>query len=254
MWISARCFFLFTFLVTLSSKSYSFDHSHEQWTKLLETYVDQAGLVDYESWKLSPNQLDDYLDQLSKVPYPSYQKWSKFEKRAFLINAYNAFTIKLILDNYPVKSIRKIGGFFQSPWEIKFFSILDGQIKSLDPIEHEWLRVKPELFDPRVHAAVNCASISCPKLARTAYTASNLNQQLDKAMKTWMSDPSRNKFSKGSAKLSKIYDWFEKDFGKSDKQALQFALNFLPEQIKALLGPDPDIDYLDYDWNLNKKP
>ena len=149
-----------TVLLSLSSGLLAFDHGHGKWDNLLKKYVNTEGYVNYGKWKASPQEPDSYLGDLQKVTYKEYTSFSKEQKSAFLINAYNAFTVKLIIDNYPIKSIKKIGGLF-SPWKKEFFSILDGKIKSLDPIEHEWLRKKPELKDPRVHAAVNCASISC---------------------------------------------------------------------------------------------
>ena len=236
------------------SSTSSFDHQHAAWTELLQTYLDDRQFVRYASWQKNQKDLDSYLQKLQSVTYATYQKWSPDEKKAFLINAYNAFTVKLILKNYPVKSIKKIGGFFTKPWSIEFFSLLDGKIKSLDPIEHEWLRKKPELKDARVHAAVNCASWSCPRLQKTAFTAKGVEQQLDQATKQWMADKELNRYqpAQHKAELSKIFDWFEEDFGGNEAGVAAFVRKYGPSEASAALSGDFDIDYLSYDWSLNE--
>ncbi|MFW7381888.1 MAG: DUF547 domain-containing protein [Oligoflexus sp.] len=241
--------------LTTSVFGKTFDHEHSQWTASLTTFVDKQGWVDYSGWKKNHSQLDEYLKSLEAVSLETYEGWSAEEKKAFLINAYNAFTVKLILDHYPVKSIRSIGSIFRSSWKREFFSLLDGQLKSLDPIEHQWLRKKPELKDPRVHAVVNCASVSCPKLLNEAFVATKLDQQMTEATKDWLADPSKNTFlpNKRTVKLSKIFDWYKEDFGNTDEGVAAFVRQYGPESAKASLQTPFRLVYLDYDWDLNEK-
>ncbi|SMF76737.1 DUF547 domain-containing protein [Pseudobacteriovorax antillogorgiicola] len=245
--------FISTLSLATTILASSFDHSHDKWTKLLKTYLTPEGNVRYAAWKKNTSDLDSYLKNLKNVSYKSYQSWTPDQKKAYLINAYNAFTIRLILNHYPVDSIKDIGSLFSSPWKKDFFSILDGRITSLDPIEHDWLRKKPELKDPRVHAAVNCASISCPPLRNEAFDANRIEAQLNDSTQAWLKDSSRNQFKKGKAELSKIFDWFDEDFGGNDKGVLAFIEKHSPE-LRKILGKDPSISYLSYDWGLNKAP
>ncbi len=231
----------------------SFDHSHKAWSDLLRVYVNDKHLVDYQAWRANTTSLESYLEQLQTVAYQDYLNWNPLQQKAFLINAYNAFTIKLILDHYPVASIRKIGGFFTSPWKLEFFKLLDGKIKSLDPIEHNWLRQHAQLKDARIHAAVNCASISCPVLQRSAFVATQLDKQLDQANQQWLADPSRNRFDLAAKTvyLSKIFDWYEEDFGDNKAGVLAFLKKFGPKSLQSWQAKDVSIEYLDYNWSLN---
>lgn len=201
-------------VMLLPTIGYGFDHGHVQWTQVLKKYQDKSGFIHYRQLKAdmaSPTHpLEAYLKDVQSVPLAEFEKWQDNQKKAFLINAYNALTVKLILDNYPVKSIKKIGGLFSKPWRIEFFSLLDGKIKALDPIEHEWLR--PKYKDFRIHAAVNCASFSCPPLRNEAFTSDKLDAQLDSQMKSWLADSGRNRISKHKFEISKIFDWYKDDF------------------------------------------
>lgn len=246
--------FVFISLILFSPSMWAFDHNHRPWTSLLSKYVNDKGFVDYKAWQKQQKPLDDYLESLESVGFKEYQKFSSQQKKAFLINAYNAFTIKLILKHYPVESIKDIGGFFTKPWSVEFFKLLDGKIESLDPIEHEWLRNKPELRDPRVHAAVNCASISCPPLNPTAFQADILDSQLASVTRSWINDSSRNRISSKELKLSKIFDWFKEDFGGNEEGIKNFLMKYLPpDKARALAGRKVEISFLDYDWGLNKQ-
>jgi hypothetical protein len=243
--------------VLISSVSQGFDHSHSLWDGELKKYLNQAGLVHYNQWSKSAATLDEYLKNLAAVKKSTFNKWTIPQQKAFLVNAYNAFTIKLILKNYPVKSIKKIGGFFTKPWSIEFFNLLGGEITSLDPIEHVWLRGKKEYKDPRIHAAVNCASISCPQLLNEAFVADKIDKQLDTASHAWVSDPRRNEFdrSKGLLRLSKIFSWFEDDFGGDDQGVIEFLIKYSSDDLAKYLSKNKlklEIEYLDYDWNLNQ--
>ena len=235
-----------------------FDHTHSNWNAVLSQYLDQDGLVAYKSLKEDLNQkktahsFENYLASLQKVSKRDYDAWSKNDQKAFLINTYNAFTIKLIVDNYPVKSIKDIGGFFTKPWDVKFFSLLGGAIKSIDPIEHDFLR--PKFEDYRIHAAVNCASISCPPLRRDAFVGKILDSQLDEQMQIWLLDRGRNRFdaTTGEARISKIFDWYEKDFEKWGGGVKGVLLKHGDDQVKKAVKSSKKFRYLDYDWNLNE--
>ena len=217
-------------------------------------------MVDYARLKKSPDELGRYLAQLSAVTQEDFNGWSKSERLAFLINAYNAWTLKLIVDDYPkIKSIRELGSFFSSPWQ-KDFIPLFGTTVSLDHIEHTLIRDADSYQDARIHFAVNCASIGCPALRQEAYTAQNLEQQLDHQTFQFLSDKSRNYVAGDQLYLSKIFDWYDEDFarGWNGSQSLsQFLLKYsdaldLNSAQKSLLQEDKfDIEFLSYDWNLN---
>ena len=223
--------------------------SHTAWTMLLEKYVDTNGNVDYKGFKGDGLKLDAYLNSL-EANAPNPKKWSTEEQLAYWINAYNAYTIKLIVDNYPVKSIKDIGGsipFVNSPWDIKFIEI-SGDKLDLNNIEHGILR--KYFKEPRIHFAVNCASYSCPKLRNEAYEASKLDAQLTDQAKDFLADTKKNKIGDGkSVQLSKLFSWFSGDFKQNGKSVNDFINKYSPVKIK----PGADINYLDYNWQLNGK-
>ena len=216
-------------------------HQHQQWQDLLQTYVNTNGDVDYKNLKKNGRKLDTYLDLISKNP--PQDSWTKNQKKAFLINAYNAFTVKLILDHYPVESIKDIGGFFSSPFTTEFAKI-DGKLYSLDDIEKGMLL---KMGDPRVHFAVNCASESCPKLLNEAYVASKLDKQLDASSKTFVNS-NKNKLSKTKVELSKIFKWYASDFESEYGTVIRFINMYANETINE----EANIDYLSYSWELNE--
>ena len=175
--------------------------------ELLEKYV-RNGQVDYRGFKEEEKELDRYLEVLEQVDSEALSRDDRF---AFYINAYNAWTIKLILTGYPdVKSIKDLGSFFRSPWKKKICRI-DGEVISLDQIEHGILR--PRFKDPRVHFAINCAAKGCPPLRSVPYEGTNLDQQLDEMAAAFINDPSRNRLERNTLYASRIFDWFEEDLG-----------------------------------------
>lgn len=243
---------LFCFLLLFTSTAFGFDHTHADWSNVLKNYQTDKGLIKYkqlkEDAKVKSHKFNTYLKETSSLTYADYNKLDDRKKMAYLINAYNAFTIKLIVDKYPVDGIKDIGGFFSKPWGIEFFSILNGKIKSLDPIEHKWLR--PKFKDYRIHAAVNCASISCPPLRNEAYVGEKLDAQLDDQMKAWLSDPSRNSVNPNSdsVTISKIFDWYEDDFRNWGGGVLNVInKHSAKEKIK-----NAKIKYMNYNWDLNE--
>ena len=213
-------------------------------------------------------QLKAYLESLSKVTEAEFNGWTKPQRMAFLINAYNGFTLELILQNYPVKSIKDIGSVFDDRWKRKFFKLF-GQDSYLNKIEHDTLR-KPGAYDePRVHFAVNCASIGCPALREEAFTADKLDKQLEEQTVRFLSDRSRNRYDTKSGKLevSMIFKWFSVDWESGYKgfdgktPAIKTREDYFARYAKLLADAPADqqkiadgkatIATLDYDWSLN---
>jgi len=221
--------------------------SHSIWNSLLQKHVRANGMVDYKGFIADKDKLEKYLNLLSNNA-PDKQQWSEKEQLAYWINAYNAFTIKLIIDNYPVESIRDLHPTFKIPgvntvWHKKFFKI-GGEESSLDEIEHSILR--KEFEEPRIHFAINCASFSCPPLRGEAFVASKLDKQLDEMATQFINDDARNNISRNEAEVSKIFNWFTKDFTKNGS-----LREYLNKYSKVKLKEDADIDHMDYDWSLN---
>lgn len=239
-----------------ASQSMAFDKTHASWTALLKQYQTTDGRVKYAQLKkdaaAATHPFNVYLKDAQAIKMSEYKTWSKGDQMAFLINSYNALTIKLIVDNYPVASIKKIGGVFSKPWGIEFFSLLDDSLKSLDPIEHKTLR--PQFKDFRVHAAVNCASASCPPLRHEAFVGERIDAQLDEQMRAWLADSSRNEFDAktGELKISKIFDWYKDDFENWGGGVKTVLKKYAPTGAQAAFAKDGEISYLEYDWSLNE--
>ncbi|OBX25231.1 hypothetical protein A9996_10910 [Gelidibacter algens] len=210
---------------------------HKQWNDLVQKHVSDKGHVDYKGFKKDEGALQSYLNDLAEnLPQKT---WSKNAVLAYWINAYNVYTVKLILDNYPVKSIKEI----KDPWGKKFFT-LGNKKYSLEEIEHEILR---KMNEPRIHFAINCASFSCPNLSNQAFTAENMEQQLDAAAKHFVNDTSKNSISKDSVEISKIFDWFSGDFKKQGT-----IIDFLNTYSTIKIDINAKVKYKSYNWNLNE--
>lgn len=221
--------------------------SHDIWDGLVKKHVSPTGIVNYKGFIADSVSLNKYLDMLS-AGAPDPKKWSKNDQIAFWINAYNAYTVKLIIRNYPLKGIKEIGGripFINSTWDIKFFSI-GGTEMDLNNIEHGILR--KDFEEPRIHFAVNCASVSCPKLRNEAYVGSRLDAQLNDQAKAFLADKGKNNIKNANeAKLSKLFKWFKGDFTKNGD-----LISFINKYSTVKLNKDANLDFLDYDWNLNE--
>lgn len=213
---------------------------HEPWNELLHKYVGASGQVNYRGIMNDRSRFDAYLKSLSA--HAPAATWSESEKLAYWINAYNAFTVKTILDHYPVKSILDIDG--GKVWNTMFISI-GGKMYSLDQIEQDIIR--KQFNEPRIHFALNCASASCPKMLNEAYTAEKLNAQLTQAAKGFINDPSRNKISATSIQISKVFDWYQGDFTKKGT-----LIDFLNQYSSVKISAQAPIKYLEYDWSLNE--
>ena len=214
---------------------------------LLKAYV-HNGRVNYRGFKSEETRLDRYLAVLAGVKPADL---SRDERFAFYINLYNAWTIKLILTGYPgVTSIKDLGGFLSTPWKKKIVRS-DGQVLTLDQVEHEILR--PEFKDPRVHFAINCAALSCPPLASEPYRGDSLNQQLDAAATAFINRSDRNYLEDETLHVSRIFKWFSEDFGGA---VVDFVLKYAKGDLLSQLQQKHDdlrVKYLSYDWSLNGK-
>lgn len=219
---------------------------HETWTALLTKYVDVEGHVNYAGFKADEKALDEYLAVLS-ANHPQ-ESWNKNDILAFWINAYNAFTVKLIVKGYPIKSIKELGGAIykiNTPWDIKFIKIGD-QEYDLNNIEHGIIR--KEFDEPRIHFAVNCASVSCPRLRNEAFVGSRIDEQLDDQARYFINSPAKNKITKKCAELSKIFTWFKGDFTANGGS----VQDFINKYSEVKITKKTKTKSLDYDWNLNE--
>jgi hypothetical protein len=229
------------FSMHLTSQSmYNYDY-------LLGKYVSIDGKVDYRGFISEQEKFDEFLTHISSNP--PKDNWSENEKMAYWINAYNAYTIKLIIDNYPVSSITDLHPILYIPllntvWHKEFFKI-DGIDFSLHKIEHEILR--GQFSDPRIHFAINCASVSCPALLNEPYSSKELECQLRNQSAKFIYDASKNKFEQDELKLSKIFSWFESDFDEFGG-----VIPFLNEYLTTPINVETNIEYLPYHWELNE--
>jgi Protein of unknown function, DUF547 len=242
---------LFIILLTCSLSSFSQNKSinHSAWSLLLKKHLNANGMVNYKGMQADLPKFDIYLKILSENT-PD-KKWSTNEKLSYWINAYNAFTVKLILDYYQngkLKTIKDIGTIIPIPrindgWSKKFIKI-GNKILSLNNIEHDIIR--KEFAEPRIHAALVCAAKSCPRLRNEAYTATQLHAQLDDQMQDFINDPSKNLVKTSQAELSPIFDWYGGDFKKTKP-----LIDWINKYSKTKLTTDAKISFGDYDWGLN---
>ena len=236
-------------LALVATPVVAFDHSHAAWDALLRQHVvllegGRASQLRYAGIAQERAAFRQYLDSLSRVGEAEFQAWSRPQQMAFLVNAYNAYTVEKILTRYPdIRSIWDFGKFFGNPFRDEFFPLL-GRKASLDAVEHGMLRKR--YGEPRIHFAVNCASVGCPMLREEAYVAPRLEQQLEEQTVRFLSDRSRNRYREGRLEVSMIFDWFREDFEPREAFLLRYA---------ALLGVPPGVRpklaFLDYDWSLN---
>jgi hypothetical protein len=248
---------------TFAQGSGGFDHSYAAWDALLKKHVKwlpdgKQSRVNYKGMAADRAELKKVLDSFSAVPKADFDKWSREQQMVFLTNAYNAFTIEVILTKYPdLKSIKDIGSFVSSTWKKKFFTLL-GEERHLDWIEHEQLR--PRYNEPRIHVAVNCASIGCPALPQEAFTPAKFDAQMEEGMVRFMGDRTRNRMADGKLEVSQIFKWFKEDFEKGNKGFAKledvFAkyadqLTAVPAEREKLRAKSVSVSHLDYDWSLN---
>lgn len=257
-------------LAAPSVRARALDHDHADWTALLRRHVvllrgGQASQVRYAGFAAERPALQAYLDALSGWPRADFDRLDAARQQAFLINAYNAFTVALILTRYPdLKSIRELGSLWASPWKPRWIALLGGKV-SLDDIEHAMLRARGRYDEPRVHFAVNCASVGCPMLREEAYVGAQLDAQLDEQAARFMADRTRNRWNarRGRLELSKIFDWYGEDF-RAGHRGITSLEDFAAAHADRLADDladrarlrsrQFDIGFLGYDWSLNDVP
>lgn len=212
--------------------------THSNWNQLLQTYVNSKGVVNYSNWKGNMTGLNDYITELgADAPDKS---WSRSEKMAYWMNLYNAATIKLILDNFPVKSIMDINN--SKPWDKKWIKV-GANTYSLNQIENDIIR--PRFDDGRIHFAINCAAKSCPPISNKAFTASNVDSSLTRLTKSFINNVAFNKISANQLELSNIFNWYAKDFGD--------VKTFIGQYTEVAINADAKVSFIEYDWALNGK-
>lgn len=219
---------------------------HQGWTALLEKHISDNGLVDYQGFVSDKTMLNAYAQLLSDNP-PA-PNWTRNEQIAYWINAYNVFTVKLIVENYPLESIKDLNPILAIPtvrsiWSKEWFQIGE-ELFSLDRIEHKILR--REFDEPRIHFAINCASISCPVLRAEAYEPAILDSQLDEQARLFLNDTTRNLIDPKKPKVSKIFSWFTDDFTNG-----QTVVEFINQYSDIQIAPKTRLRFLEYDWALN---
>jgi hypothetical protein len=253
---------LLSALAVARASAEAFDHGYAAWDALLKKHVrwlpdQKQSRVAYAGMANDRAALKAVLADLSGVSPAAFASFTRPQQMAFLINAYNAFTIELVLTEYPkLKSIKDVT-LFGSPWKKPFFSLL-GEQRHLDWIEHEQLR--PKYNEPRVHTAIVCASIGCPALRPDAFTSDKLEAQLEDGMRRFLGDATRNRASAGKLEVSSIFKWFREDFEKGHQGYAKVEDVFA--RYAAQLSDDPAEQarlrsgtlapsFLDYDWSLN---
>lgn len=267
MRLSRRAAFALLLASALPLRAQAFDHGHAAWTALLQRHVvlqrgGQASALHYAGMAADRALLKAYLANLSSVSPAAYGAFSAAQQMAFLINAYNGFTVELILTRYPkLDSIKDLGSLLQSPWKHEWVPLL-GRTMSLDDIEHGTLRVRGRFDDPRIHFAVNCASIGCPMLREEAFVATRLEAQLDQQTQRFLADRTRNRYDavRGRLEVSKIFDWYGEDFGLGHRGVVSLPAFFAahadlladaPTDRERIRSMKFGLSFLDYDWALN---
>jgi hypothetical protein len=236
----------FALLVNVASAA-----DHAVWSSLLERFVDDEGRVDYKRWKADAaavKQLDEVIEG-----FASFDEGAPREKKlALFVNAYNAITVRAIVEFHPIASIKdKVSILGFNVWK-DYKRNVAGKERSLDQIEHEVLR---KLGDPRIHFAIVCASIGCPVLRREAYEPEKIDAQLEDQVQRFLADPTKFKVDGNTAKLSKLLDWFGEDFGGTNEKKLAWLAKHVKdaETKKKLESGKLEVEYFDYDWGLNEK-
>lgn len=253
--------------ILLSSAAAYADFNHSNWDALLDKHVTmtnagKASVVNYAGMQADKSKLDNYMAATSKVTQSEFNRWTKDEQLAFLINVYNAGTVELVLTKYPnIKSIKDIGSLLSSPWKQDFIPLL-GKTRSLDDIEHNLIRGSKRYNEPRIHFAVNCASIGCPALLDDAFTGNKLDKQLEQVTSKFLADSSRNRLKGSTLEVSPIFKWYKEDFetnwrGTKDLEGFlgryNSSLGLNKSQTADLKAGKTKISYTNYNWNLNKK-
>lgn len=249
--------------------------SYEIYDAVLQAYVDDQGLVDYQSLHANRSDLDAFNASMARLSPKEFEAWPEQERLAFWINAYNAITLERIIDHYPIKKGGVIAGFryphnsirqIPGVWK-KLTNTVMGEEITLDSIEHDMLRAK--FKEPRIHVALVCAALSCPPLRNEAFVAGRLDEQLDDQSRRFLSNDTRFRIDRAKKRvyLSAILDWFGKDFAgiyntggkiaahsKTEGAALEYASRYVSdEDVQFILSENYSVTFLDYDWTLNER-
>jgi hypothetical protein len=242
----------FAGFMLLGAVAHAFDHNHAAFDGVLKQHV-RDGWVDYASLQAAPRPLEGYLHQLAAVSESEFQRWPEKDRLAFLINLYNAATLKLIIDRYPVKSIRSIGWIPGSAWKQSVVQLFGKKI-SLDELEHGIIR--KNYRDARVHFALVCAARGCPPLRNEPFVGARLEAQLDEQGRVFFAQSEKNRVDSATrtVHLSPIFKWFAGDFEAAAGSVLKFVTPFFPENAqRALSSGEFKIEHTDYDWSLNDR-
>lgn len=249
--------FLFALLAfrlgTVLAGQTTFDPAHPHLSDLLKQHL-RDGHVDYSALTRDRRRLDDYLAATAAVPKETFDSWSKPDQLAFLINVYNASTIRLVRDNYPVTSIRGIGGFFTSPWKLDSVQLW-GRSVTLDHLEHSLIR--KNYAEPRIHFALVCAARGCPPLRPRAYVGATLEADLDEQGRLFMAQSDKNRVDRqsGILWLSPVFDWYGRDFIEGDKSLAHALARWMsPDDAQHVRSNRLKIRFTEYDWALNDTP
>ena len=263
-WLSLPLIFLL-FSATESTMAQDFDQSHHLYDSALKKYVEN-GMVSYGRFKTDTKALDRYLYDVAAVSENKFRSWNEAQQLAFLFNLYNAATLRLILDHYPVKSIKDIGSFLKGPWDRPVVRLL-GKTITLNALEQDILR--KQYSEPRLHMALVCAAKGCPPLRSEAYIAKQLNEQLDDQARQFLRNPVKFRIDRrnGVVYLSPIFKWYGSDFhnkyspssgfiglGETQRTVMNFCARYLPDgDRKYLEAGGYSVKFLDYDWSLNER-
>ncbi len=239
-------------LVPPSGAAEGFDQSHALFGRVLSNFVANAR-VDYAALKASPGELDQYLADVAAVVPRDFASWPESDRLALLLNLYNAQTLRLIIDHYPLKSIREIGLLPGAAWRRSVVRF-GGEVLSLDHLEHEVMRARYD--EPRIHFAVVCAAVSCPPLRSEPFVGARLGAQLDDQARRFLADPEKNRYAAAAGELwlSAIFDWYREDFTKPAGSLEAYVKPFLPAEVAAVMGRAAKLEvrFLEYDWALNE--
>jgi hypothetical protein len=251
--ILASCLIGLCWLTTASrSSAAEFDQSHALFDRVLAQYVHDAR-VDYAALKAQPQELNQYLGHVAAVTKAEFSNWTEKQQIAFLLNAYNGYTLRLILDHYPVKSIKDIGGLLSGPWDQPVVKLFGG-VMTLNFLEHKVLR--KDYAEPRIHFALVCAAKGCPPLRSEPYVATRLDKQLDDQAKQFLASTAKNRVEPEAhvVYLSPIFKWYAGDFEKRAGSVLAALKPYWPDdEAPALASGRFKIRYTDYDWSLNDR-
>ncbi len=260
-----KIFIALVSLIAVGTADASAIFDHSDWSSLLQKYTNpvrsgHGSEVNYAGMRRGNSELDRYLARAATVTRADFDRWDRSDQLAFLINVYNAATVRLVLSGNPgIQSIKDLGSLWRSPWKIPTVDVL-GVTRSLDSVEHELILDSDRYEDPRVHFALNCASQSCPALRSEAYVGDRLDQQLEDQAQRFLGDRTRNYIQGCELRISPIFKWYRRDFenGWRGVRSLKdfllryaAALGLTGSEMHALDSGAIEVTWLNYDWSLN---